>query len=215
MYSLSVSPTKNVRKISIQHQSSWCHDPIYEAVKLYWNRFTTNTTVPLRLWLLIILPDIQTSIPSIFSIADSKHTVSVDLTSALALRGDILLKCFLKTRGLHCNRLLFRCQFNTCALKVEEKPDIVNTIVYNKHELDEACHGECGVVGNGPIGKPSARVRDPAEWEDINLAVEWLYNEWVNKVVVVPVSLQSCFRERSWQSRPVLRIMMFFLVFFG
>jgi len=80
-----------------------------------------------------------------------KDQVLVDLPgNRLSLRGDVLLKCYepcsstsSKENGRSLTgekRLLFQCQFNTCALGLDALAQPPK-VALPKEELDFVCHG--------------------------------------------------------------------------
>ena len=71
------------------------------------------------------------------TVTNRMQQICISLDPSLALRGDILIKCYHKgARSSGRNReLVFRCQFHTCAISH-------NSLLFNKNDLDDACEGE-------------------------------------------------------------------------
>ncbi|KAG1701210.1 Tensin [Nymphon striatum] len=68
----------------------------------------------------------------VYHVADKMKRLVISLDKALALRGDILVKCYHKKVGPPARVAVFRVQFHTCAINDE-------ILSFNKSELDEAC----------------------------------------------------------------------------
>lgn len=80
---------------------------------------------------------------NIFTIYFSKTQVNQGTLNfgdeGLSLRGDLLIKCFLKpseknpNAALDDRQLLFQCQFNTCALELDPRQP---QLTFHRAELD-------------------------------------------------------------------------------
>ena len=83
------------------------------------------------------------------NIGDHMERICITLDPCLSLKGDILIKCYNKRmRASAARELIFRCQFHTCAISN-------NLLLFNKHELDEACTGEqMENLGTAPLPPP-------------------------------------------------------------
>uniref|UniRef100_A0A0N5AKG5 C2 tensin-type domain-containing protein n=1 Tax=Syphacia muris TaxID=451379 RepID=A0A0N5AKG5_9BILA len=65
----------------------------------------------------------------------TQNQTTIDLFG-LPLRGDILVKCFERTKTSERSPL-FRCQFNTCTFDLDACQDSLFTLKFTKQQLDD------------------------------------------------------------------------------
>jgi tensin len=68
-------------------------------------------------------------------VSPSQPRVCVSLDPSLALKGDVLIKCFHKRPRSNIRDVIFRCQFHTCAVSN-------HAMMLHKADLDDAAEGE-------------------------------------------------------------------------